>query len=47
VAANNARDQVVATIKVIDDQRAQAFKAVAGDDKAAAAAMQAIADRIG
>jgi hypothetical protein len=47
VAANNARDQVVATIKVIDDQRAQAFKAVAGDDRAAAAAMQAIADRIG
>jgi len=47
VAANNARDQVVATIKVIDDQRAKAFKAVAGDDKAAAAAMQPIADRIG
>jgi hypothetical protein len=46
VAANNARDQVVATIKVIDDQRAKAFKAVAGDDKAAAAAMQPIADRI-
>jgi hypothetical protein len=46
-AADNARDQALATIKVIDDQRAQAFKAVAGDDKAAAAAMQAIADRIG
>jgi hypothetical protein len=47
VAADNARDQVLATIKVIDDQRAKAFKAVAGDDKAAAAAMQSIADRIG
>ena len=46
VAADNAREQVNATIKVVDDQRAKAFKAVAGDDRAAAAAMQAIADRI-
>jgi hypothetical protein len=45
-AADNARDQVVATIKVIDDQRAKALNAVAGDDRAAAAAMQPIADRI-
>jgi len=47
VAADNARDQVLATIKVIDDQRAQSFKAVAGDDRAAAAAMQVIADQVG
>ena len=47
VAADSARGQVLATIKVIDDQRTKAFKAVAGDDKAAAAAMQVIADRIG
>jgi hypothetical protein len=46
-AADNARDQMLATIKVIDDQRAKAFKAVAADDRAAAAAMQPIADRIG
>jgi hypothetical protein len=47
VAADSVRGQVLATIKVIDDQRTKAFKAVAGDDKAAAAAMQVIADRIG
>ena len=41
-----ARDQALATIKVIDDQRAKAFKAIAADDRAAAAAMQPIADRI-
>jgi hypothetical protein len=40
------RDQVVATLKVIDDQRAKALQQVAGDDRAAAAAMQPIADRI-
>ncbi len=45
-AADNARDQVLATLKVIDDQRAKAFKAVAADDRAAAAAMQPMADRI-
>jgi len=45
-AAANARDQALATIKVIDDQRAKAFKAIAADDRAAAAAMQPIADRI-
>ncbi|TAN31463.1 hypothetical protein EPN29_12425 [bacterium] len=39
-------DQVLATIKVIDDQRAKAFAPLAGDDRAAAAAMQPIADAI-
>jgi hypothetical protein len=46
VASDSARDQVTATIKVIDDQRAKASKSVAGDDRAAATGMQAIADRI-
>jgi hypothetical protein len=41
------RDQVIATLKAIDDQRAKAYKNVAGDDRAAAAAMQSIADQIG
>jgi hypothetical protein len=40
------RDQVVATLKVTDDQRAKALPQVAGDDRAAAAAMRAIADGI-
>jgi hypothetical protein len=39
-------DQALATVKVIDDQRAKNFKQVAGDDRAAAAGMQAVADRI-
>jgi hypothetical protein len=46
VASDAARDQVVATIKVIDDQRAKASKSVAADDRAAATGMQGIADRI-
>jgi len=46
LASDSARDQVLATIKVIDDQRAKNFKLVAGDDRAAAAGMQAVADRI-
>jgi hypothetical protein len=46
VAIETAREQVLATIKVVDDQRAKAFKQVAGDDRAAAAGMQAVADRI-
>jgi hypothetical protein len=45
-ASNAARDQAIATIKVIDDQRAKASKSVADDDRAAATGMQAIADRI-
>jgi hypothetical protein len=40
------RDQVVATLKVMDDQRAKASKNIAGDDRSAAAAMQSIADAI-
>jgi hypothetical protein len=46
LASDSARDQALATIKVIDDQRTQSFKQVAGDDRAAAAGMQAVADRI-
>ena len=40
------RDQMLATLKTIDDQRTKSYKNVAGDDRAAAGAMQAIADRI-
>jgi hypothetical protein len=40
------RNQVIATLKVMDDQRAKAYKNVAGDDRAAATAMQSIADQI-
>ena len=47
VPATSIRDQVIATLKTIDDQRAKAYKDVAGDDRAAAAAMQSIADQIG
>ncbi len=47
VAPPTVRDQVIAALKVMDEQRAKAYKDVAGDDRAAAAAMQAIADRIG
>ncbi len=39
-------DQANATIKVIDDQRSGSTAAVAGDDRAAATAMQAIADAL-
>jgi hypothetical protein len=45
-ASDTARDQVTATIKVIDDQRAKASKSVAGDDRAAATGMQSVADHI-
>jgi hypothetical protein len=45
--AATIRDQMTATLKAIDDQRAKAYKNVAGDDRAAAAAMQTIADQIG
>ncbi|HKB34556.1 MAG TPA: hypothetical protein VKF16_11900 [Candidatus Dormibacteraeota bacterium] len=40
------RDQLVATLKVMDDQRAKASKNIAGDDRSAASAMQSIADQI-
>jgi hypothetical protein len=46
VPAASIRDQVIATLKAIDDQRAKVYKNVAGDDRAAAAAMQSIADQI-
>jgi hypothetical protein len=46
VPAASIRDQVIATLKAIDDQRAKAYKNVAADDRAAAAGMQAIADQI-
>lgn len=39
-------DQVDATIRVIDDQRAKSLKTLAGDDRSAAAAMQPIADSL-
>jgi hypothetical protein len=45
-ASDAAREQVNATIKVIDDQRSKASSAVAADDRAAATGMQGIADRI-
>ncbi len=45
-SAETARDQVLATLKVVDDQRAKSYKQVAGDDHAAASAMQPLADRI-
>ena len=45
-AANTTRDQVFATLKVIDDQRTTALRQVAADDRAAASAMQPVADRI-
>jgi hypothetical protein len=45
-AAGAGRDQVLATIKVIDDQRSKSYKQVAGDDHAAASAIQPLADRI-
>jgi hypothetical protein len=46
VPAAAVRDQLIATFKAIDDQRAKAYKNVAGDDRSAASAMQAIANRI-
>jgi hypothetical protein len=46
VPAAAVRDQLIATFKTIDDQRAKAYKNVAVDDRAAAAAMQSIADQI-
>jgi hypothetical protein len=45
-ASDAAREQVNATIKVIDDQRAKASNTVAADDRAAATGMQGIADRV-
>ena len=42
----SARNQVQATLKAVDDQRAKAFAQLADDDRAAAAAMEAVADPI-
>ena len=39
-------DQMTATLKTIDDQRAKTYQSVPADDQAAAAAMRALADRI-
>jgi hypothetical protein len=47
VPAASIRDQMTATLTAIDDQRAKTYKKVSGDDRAAAGAMQAIADKIG
>jgi hypothetical protein len=44
--AGNVRDQVLATLMVIDDRRAGSLAGIARDDQAAAAAMQPIADSI-
>lgn len=46
VAAPAIIEQVKATIKVVDDQRGQAFKVLADDDRAAATTMQPIGDAI-
>ncbi|MHB8612622.1 MAG: hypothetical protein ACYDAL_09365 [Candidatus Dormibacteraceae bacterium] len=46
VPQGTVSDQVSATLKAIDDQRAKAYKQVPADDQAAAAAMRALADRI-
>ncbi|MGZ6328203.1 MAG: hypothetical protein ACXWN2_05755, partial [Candidatus Limnocylindrales bacterium] len=46
VSAASVRAQVTATLTAIDDQRAKSYKTLAGDDRAAAGAMQPIADRI-
>jgi hypothetical protein len=47
VPAGSLRDQMTATLTTIDEQRAKTYKKVAADDRAAAGAMQAIADQIG
>lgn len=46
VPAATIREQVNATIKVIDDQRGQNFKTLADDDRAAATTMQTTGDAI-
>ncbi|HEY1456775.1 MAG TPA: hypothetical protein VGG31_09775 [Candidatus Dormibacteraeota bacterium] len=46
VPALAVRDQADATVKVVDDQRSGSSAAVAGDDRAAATAMQPIADAL-
>ena len=46
VSASSIQAQILATIKVIDDQKAKAFAPLATDDRTAAAAMQPIGDAI-
>ena len=46
VASDTARLQVAAALRVVDDQRASAYKDVAPDDHAAASAMRPMADQI-
>jgi hypothetical protein len=46
VAVPTITEQVNATIKVVDDQRGQAFKVLGDDDRAAATTMQPIGDSI-
>jgi hypothetical protein len=46
VGKSQIASQVAATLKVIDDQRAKSAKAIPSDDRAAATAMQPIADSI-
>ena len=46
VPAAVVREQVLATLKVIDDQRTESVVQVASDDQAAAAATRTVADRI-
>ena len=45
-AKSRVASQVDATLKVIDDQRAKSAGAIAGDDRAAAALMEAIGDSV-
>jgi hypothetical protein len=44
-ASDAAREQIIATIKVIDDQRAKNVKSVAADDRAAATGMHLALER--
>ena len=46
ISASVVTDQANATIKVIDDQRGKSLQSLAGDDRAAATAMQPIADAL-
>lgn len=46
VSVSLVADQARATVKVIDDQRAKSYASIANDDRAAATAMQPIADSI-
>ena len=47
IGPSTVTDELVALVKVIDDQRAKASDRVAGDDRAAATSMQPLGDAIG